>query len=255
MAAPRDTSIDYERLGHGYSGRRRPDPRIEAQIHAALGDARTVVNVGAGAGSYEPLDRHVIAVEPSATMRAQRPPGLAPAIEARAERMPLGDDSVDAGMATLTIHHWTDPEAGLRELRRVARGPVVILTFDIDVLAKFWLIDEYLPEVLEDDRGRFPSIERVSRALGSASVEPVPVPADCTDGFFEAYGSRPERYLDPSVRAAQSAWPRMGPGVEARCVAELRADLASGAWDAKHGWLRDLPTYDGGLRLIVSDGG
>jgi SAM-dependent methyltransferase len=158
----RDTSIDYERLGHGYSERRRPDPRIEAQIHAALKDTRTVVNVGAGAGSYEPLDHHVIAIEPSATMRAQRPPELAPAIDATAERLPLDDGSVDAGMAVLTLHHWIDPDAGLRELRRVARGPVVIVTFDIDVLAKFWLIDEYLPEVLADDRVGFPAIDRIS---------------------------------------------------------------------------------------------
>jgi SAM-dependent methyltransferase len=251
----RDTSIDYERLGHGYAERRRPDPRIAAQIHAALGDARTVVNVGAGAGSYEPLDRYVIAVEPSATMRAQRPSELAPAIDASAERLPLDNDSVDAGMAVLTLHHWTDPEAGLRELRRVVRGPVIVVTFDLHVLASFWLIDEYLPEVLEDDRERFPPIERVSRALGGATVEPVPVPADCTDGFFEAFYSRPECYLDPAVRAAHSAWPRMPPGVKERCVARLRDDLESGAWDARHGELRDLPTYDAGLRLIASHRG
>lgn len=251
----RDASIDYDTFGVGYAHHRRPDPRIAAAIHAALGDAGTVVNVGAGTGSYEPLDRHIIAIEPSATMRAQRPPALVPAIDARAESLPLDDDSVDAGMAILTVHHWSDPEAGLRELRRVVRGPVVVLSFDLELLAEFWLISDYLPEALADDRERFPTFDQIAAALGGGRIEPVTVPADCTDGFFEAYYSRPEKYLDPAVRAAQSVWPRLPPGVQERCVATLAADLESGSWDAKHGWLRDRPAYDGGLRLIVSDGG
>ncbi len=245
-------SIDYDRLGHGYSRVRRTDPRIAARIHAALGDARTVVNVGAGAGSYEPSGRYVLAIEPSRTMRAQRPEHLAPAIDARAESLPLDDDSVDAAMAIITLHHWDDPLTGLRELRRVARDRVVVLTFDLDQLSRYWLISDYLPEGLDDDRRRFPTIAETTAALGSADVELVPVPADCTDGFFEAYYARPEAFLDPDVRAAQSIWPRLPDGAEQRAIAALAADLASGAWDERHGQLRHEDRYDAALRLITA---
>jgi SAM-dependent methyltransferase len=248
-------SVDYDRLGHGYAQRRRADPRIAARIRAALGDARTVVNVGAGAGSYEPTDRQVIAVEPSAGMRAQRPAHLAPAIDARAEALPLDDGAVDAAMAIVTVHHWDDPVAGLRELRRVARGPVVVLTFDIEVFAGFWMVTDYVPEVLDDDRGRFQPIDEVAATLGRAEIEPVPIPFDCTDGFFEAHYGRPEAYLDADLRAAQSVWPRLPAGVERRTVDALAADLASGAWDSRHGRLRTQPEYEGGLRLVVSHSG
>jgi SAM-dependent methyltransferase len=245
----------YEQIGHGYATTRREDPRIAAAITAALGDARTIVNVGAGAGSYEPRDRHVLAVEPSDVMASQRPADRAPAIRATAGALPLRDGDVDAAMAILTVHHWDpDQERGVRELRRVARGPVAVLTFDLQLLADFWLIAEYLPEALDDDRERFPDFDRIASALGGATIASVPVPCDCTDGFFEAYYSRPEKYLDAAVRAAQSVWTRMPRGAEERCVSMLGADLESGAWDAKHGQLRDLATYDGGLRLIVSDG-
>jgi len=252
---PRRPGLDYEAHGDGYTGRRQTDARIAARVHRALGDARTVLNVGAGAGSYEPTDRHVIAIEPAATMRAQRPPGLVPAITARAEALPLDDDAVDAAMAMLTVHHWDDPLAGLRELRRVARGPVVILTFDAPALGRFWLMDDYAPELLEDERRRFPAIADIVAGLGGARVEAIPVPRDCRDGIGEAYYARPEAFLDPAVRGAQSVWPRLGPGVEERIVTELARDLASGAWDERHGHLRHRPEWDGAVRLVVSTPG
>jgi SAM-dependent methyltransferase len=249
-------SIDYDRLGHGYGERRRQDPRIATQIHGALRGARTVVNVGAGTGNYEPNDRYVIAIEPSATLRAQRPPHLAPAIRARAEALPLDDGAVDAVLAVLTVHHWDEPITGLREMRRVARRSVVVVTFDIDRLARFWLITNYLPEVLADDRERFPSIQEIVTTLGgSTGVHTIPIPQDCRDGFFEAFYNRPERYLDPEVRAGQSAWPRLRPGLEEQAIGRLADDLASGAWDKRHGQLRQQPAYDGGLRLILASAG
>jgi SAM-dependent methyltransferase len=182
--------VDYERHGRTYAAHRRADPRIAARIHAALGDARTVLNVGAGTGSYEPRDRWVLAVEPSATMRAQRPPDAAPAIDARAEALPLDDDALDAAMACVTIHHWQPPAAGLRELRRVARGPVVVFTFELDALPAWQR--RFLAPGIEQERPRFPAIEAVAEALGGRTrVERVPTPADCTDGFFEAFWNRP----------------------------------------------------------------
>ncbi|MEY2442725.1 MAG: hypothetical protein QOJ46_2151 [bacterium] len=246
--------VDYERHGRTYARHRRADPRIAARIHAALGDARSVVNVGAGAGSYEPHDRDVLAVEPSATMRAQRPPGAAPAIEARAEALPFDDGSFDAAMACITIHHWEPPERGLAELRRVARGPVAVLTFDLDALPA-WQRD-HLAEGLEIERPRFPAIAAVVAALGGrVRVERIPTPGDCVDGFFEAFWRRPEALLDPEVRASQSMWTLLAPGVERRIVARLAADLASGVWDADHGDLRSRETFDGSLRLVVSEPG
>jgi SAM-dependent methyltransferase len=255
MSSPAESghqSIDYERHGHGYARRRRPDPTIAARIHAALGDARTVVNVGAGSGSYEPEDRHVLAFEPSEVMRAERPRHLAPAISARAEDLPLDGQSVDAALAILTVHHWDNPAAGLRELRRVTRGPVVVVTFDVEALANYWMLADYLPEAVDDDRRRFPGVARIAELLGGARVESVPIPADCVDGFFEAYWARPEAYLDQAVRSAQSIWPRLPPGVEQRAIRSLEADLTSGAWDVRHGHLRSEPGYDGLLVLVIS---
>jgi SAM-dependent methyltransferase len=244
--------VDYEVHGRGYAQRRRADPRIAARIEAALGDARTVVNVGAGAGSYEPPDRWLLAVEPSAAMRAQRPPGAAPAIDARAEALPLDDDSVDAAMACVTIHHWQPRDAGLAELRRVARGPVVVFTFDLDHLPA-WQRD-FLREGIELERPRFGSIAEVAAALGGRTrVETIPTPADCTDGFFEAFWNRPEALLDPEVRASQSVWALLGPGVEERIVSRLATALETGAWDAEHGHLRGQKSFDGSLRLVVSE--
>lgn len=199
MAATPAGDVDYERHGHGYATRRRTDPRVAAHVHAALGPARTVVNVGAGAGSYEPCDRHVVAVEPSAAMRAQRPRHLAPALDATAERLPFDDDSFDAAMAAITVHQWADAERGLRELRRVSRGPVVVLTFDGDALGLFWLA-EYAPDLIAAERRRLPPIDTIASLIGTtADVVPVPIPIDCADGFAEAYYARPERLLDPRV--------------------------------------------------------
>jgi SAM-dependent methyltransferase len=244
--------VDYDEHGRTYTRTRRPDPRIAARIDAALGDSRTVVNVGAGAGSYEPEGRWVLAVEPSATMRSQRPPGAVPAIAASAEALPLDDDSVDAAMASLTIHHWSSLETGLAEMRRVARGPVVVFTLDLDVRSAWYA--EYFAEGIEIERPTFPSIEKVAGALGGdVRVESVPTPADCVDGFFEAFWNRPEQLLDPEVRASQSFWAVAGAEAEKRMIDRLASDLESGAWDVKHGHLRELTEFDGGLRLVISE--
>ena len=242
---------DYDVHGGGYAAVRQPDVRIARSIEVALASARTVVNVGAGTGSYEPSDRYVLAVEPSRVMRAQRPATSPPAIDARAEALPLDDDSVDAAMAILTVHHWEDPVAGLRELRRVARDRVVVLTVDPDALARTWLA-EYLPELprLERELGAAPG--DILRTLGGGNVRTVPIPADCSDGFLMAYMARPEAYLDPSIRRAQSGWGRLEPRVVARLVAQLAADLASGEWDRRHGALRTEASYDAGLRLVIA---
>ncbi|MBB4919763.1 methyltransferase domain-containing protein [Streptosporangium saharense] len=243
--------FDYERHGHGYAGRRRTDPRIASHVHAALGQARTVVNVGAGAGSYEPPDRHVVAVEPSAAMRAQRPRHLAPAVDAAAERLPFDDDAFDAAMATVTVHQWGDLERGLGELRRVSAGPVVVLTFDRDALDLIWLA-EYVPEFVAVERRRFPPIDLIASHVGTrVEVLPVAIPVDCVDGFIEAYYARPECFLDPGVRASQSAWGFVDDAVEARAVERLRHDLDSGAWDERFGHLREQPEFSGSLRLVV----
>jgi SAM-dependent methyltransferase len=244
--------VDYDRTGAGYGAQRRADPALAERIRAALGPARTVLNVGAGAGSYEPADRYVLAVEPSATMRAQRPPGAGVAIEAFAEALPLDDGSVDAAMAVATVHQWRDPAKGLAELRRVARGPVVVAAFDGPALSNWWLND-YAPELIAAEQRRYPGIEAVAEDLGGdVTVEVVPIPIDCVDGFTEAFYARPERLLDPAVRRAQSSWGFVGAEVEPRFVAQLTADLASGAWDDRYGRWRTMPTYSGSRRLIVS---
>lgn len=244
--------VDYEQHGRTYASHRRPDPRIAARIHAALGEARTVVNVGAGTGSYEPDDRWVLAVEPSATMRAQRPPTAVPALAARAEALPFDENSFDAAMACVTIHHWEPPEAGLAELRRVARGPVVVFTFDLEHLPD-WQHD-YLAPGLARERPRFPPLEQIAEVLGGKTrIARINTPADCQDGFFEAFWNRPEALLDPAVRGAQSMWALLEPGVEDAIVARLAADLESGEWDARYGHLRGLDKLDGSLRLVISE--
>jgi SAM-dependent methyltransferase len=244
--------VDYERHGRTYAQHRRADSRIAARIHGALGDARTVLNVGAGGGSYEPRDRWVLAVEPSATMRAQRPADAAPALAARAEALPFDDDAFDAAMACVTIHHWESPGEGLAELRRVSRGPVVVFTFELHALPAWQ--HEYLREGVAEELPRFPALEDVAGALGGRTrVERIPTPGDCVDGFFEAFWRRPEGLLDPAVRSAQSVWALLGPDVEERIVQRLHAALDSGAWDAAHGHLREQDSFDGALRLVISE--
>lgn len=253
--AARAGDFDYEAHGAGYAVQRRTDPRIAALVHAALGPARTVLNVGAGAGSYEPEDRHVVAVEPSAAMRAQRPPTAAPAVDAAAENLPFDDDTFDAAMAMVTIHQWSDVEQGLRELRRVSRGPVVVLTVDAPALHRFWLAD-YFPEVIALDQTRFPAIDRVVGVLASGGaevrVDVVPVPADCVDGFGEAFYARPEAFLSAQVRAATSGFGLTDPAAVQRGLVRLEDDLTSGAWDEAYGHLRGLREYDGAMRLLTA---
>ncbi|MDB5393501.1 MAG: hypothetical protein JWM91_1007 [Rhodospirillales bacterium] len=242
---------NYGVIGAGYAHYRRPDPHIAEFIGRALGDARTVLNVGAGAGSYEPTDRAVTAVEPSAAMRAQRPVHLPTAIDAVAGSLPFEDGCFDAATATFTVHQWPDLAAGLAEMRRVTRGPVLILTCDRDALDRFWL-DDYAPEVTAVEASRYPPIETIAKALGCATeVLSVPIPLDCTDGFGEAYYGRPERLLEPGARLACSAWSFVDPSVTARFVSGLTQDLESGTWDAKHGHLRTKSYFDGSLKLIV----
>ena len=243
----------YDRMGVQYAEVRRADPRIEAAIHAALGDARSVLNVGAGAGSYEPADREVIAVEPSPVMIAQRPPDAAPAIEAVVEDLPLADDSVDAVMGVFTLQHWSDLDRGLAEVARVGRSRAVFVTLDIEVTATMWLGAEYLPEMIESDRSDFPSLARLAAALPGLEVETLPVPSDCADGFCVALWSRPEAHLDPRVRQASSTWHRLEPAVVERALGELAADLESGEWDRRHGHLRELDELDIGLRLVHAE--
>jgi SAM-dependent methyltransferase len=242
----------YDSIGTTYAATRRTEPQIAAQVWAALGDARTVLNVGAGTGSYEPPDRDITAVEPSAVMRAQRPAGAARCMAATAESLPFQDQSFDAAMACATVHHWPDPIAGLREMRRVARRVVVFThdTTDTGWLRRFWLTRDYLPEVaaLVADR---PSLNELACAIG-AQMEPVLIPWDCADGFFEAYWRRPEAYLDDRVRRGVSVWARVGPEPEQRAVHSLRDDLLSGRWAARNCDLLALDAAELGLRLLVT---
>jgi SAM-dependent methyltransferase len=246
----------YDQIGLGYTKVRQPDPRIAARVEAALGDARTIVNVGAGAGSYEPAGREVTAVEPSEVMIAQRPPGSAPAIQAVAEELPFEDDSFDAAMAMITAHHWPDAPAGIREMMRVARGRVVMLSFDPELLRGLWLVTEYFPRAVEIHAYAMLPIEvqtAMFEGAASVSVEAIPVPRNCTDSFFCALWDRPEMHLDPEVRQGSSVWHAMGDEEVEAGVAALRADLESGRWDERHGELRETSELDVGLRLIVAE--
>lgn len=243
---------DYSTLAVDYANVRRPDPRIGAQLLAALGDARKVINVGAGTGSYEPTDRHVVAVEPSAEMRAKRDPALPPAIDGVADALPFDDDAFEAALAVFTLHHWPDLEAGLAEMRRVTSGPVVIMTADPEALADLWLAD-YASEFHATERRRYPSPERIAAGLGGADLEarPLRIPLDCTDGFADAFYGRPEAMLEPAVRNAQSAWSFVDAEAQSRFVTSLAADLESGAWDERHAHLRIQPEFVGSIRVLV----
>lgn len=242
-------TASYDTIGIDYARLRRPDPRIAARIEAALGDARTVLNVGAGTGSYEPADRAVTALEPSLEMIRQRPKDAAPAVQGTAEALPFPDQSFDAAMAILTVHHWTDLRRGLAELRRVARGPVVILTYD-PAFRGFWLADDYLPALTALDEAKMPPLDLYGEVLGAVRIEQVPIPHDCWDGFLCAYWRRPAAYLDPQVRVAMSSFHMIG-DVAAQ-LARLEADLANGNWHARHGPLLAREELDLGYRLVVA---
>jgi len=243
---------NYGRIGAGYARFRQPDPRIAAAIRAKLAGAASVLNVGAGTGSYEPHDLKVTAVEPSATMRAQRLPNLSRAVDARAEALPFADNSFDAAMALVTVHQWSDLRSGLKELRRVTRGQVLVMTSDPDALQRFWL-RRYAPEVISVEAGRMPPLTRILEDLGGrGEVIDIPIPFDCRDGFNEAYYGRPECLLEPAARLACSSWSFIDGVAAARFEAALGTDLASGAWDAEWGPLRTAPEFDGSLRLVIS---
>ncbi len=241
----------YDTIGRTYAQTRRTDPRIARAIWKALGDARSVVNVGAGTGSYEPVDRRVVAVEPSRTMIRQRNVTAAPVVQAWAEALPFADGAFDASLAVLTVHHWSNVARGLPEMQRVARRQVVFM-FNHVTSNEFWLVAEYFPEVRDLETESPPAPETVAAMLGGARVEPVPVPADCVDGFGGCFWNRPERYLDSAVQDGMSSFAQLDPAVRARGTERLRADLASGAWDARHGELRARPEFDLGYRLVVA---
>jgi SAM-dependent methyltransferase len=242
----------YDRIGVGYRGIRRTDPVLASRIWAALGDARTVLNVGAGTGSYEPPDRWVLAVEPSGVMIAQRPPDAAPVIQAPVERLPLADRTVDAAMAILTVHHWESVEAGLRELLRVVRDRVVLVTMDVGTLGELWIVRDYLPELLGQHASRFPAIDRLRDLLPNAHVEVLPVPRECDDGFMVAFWARPHAYFDPASRAASSTWHDLPAAAVDRALTQLREHLDTGEWQRRYGSLLARTELDVGLRLITA---
>jgi len=242
----------YDSIGRSYTQTRRTEPRFAARILAALGDARRVCNVGAGTGSYEPADREVVAVEPSTTMIRQRPPLAAPVVRAYAEALPFADATFDAALAIFTVHHWADPTRGLRELGRVAPRQV-ILSFDPDFDRDFWLVTDYFPEIAAlDAESGAQATPFVGTVLPVRRVEALPVPADCVDGFAACFWNRPEAYVQPDVQAGISCLARLAPDALARGTERLRADLESGAWDARYGHLRTLAELDVGYRLIVA---
>ena len=241
----------YNSIGNQYAANRIPDPRIAKRIWAALGDARTVCNIGAGTGSYEPTDRSVTAVEPSELMISQRR-YQANVVQASAESLPFEDQQFDAAMTVLSIHHWNDATAGLHEMKRISNRQV-ILTFDPSMNASFWLIRDYLPEAIDFDNSRAPSIESIVAQLGGATVEPVPIPWDCTDGFQAAYWRRPEYYLNPDVRLSISTFAQLPSEVVEPALERLRLDLESGIWHQRYRDSLSLDEADFGYRLIIRD--
>lgn len=244
-------AFNYDKSGQAYSTIRQTDPRIAAFVYEALGNAKTVLNVGAGSGSYEPTDRYVLALEPSHVMRSQRK-NKVPAVIGKADALPFDDNSFDAVMAMITLHHWPDVAKGVRELRRVAKDQVVILTCDPDALPSFWSGD-YFPELAETERTRFPKIETLTAVLGgNCEVKKLPVALDCVDGFIEAFYGRPEALLEKGVRQGQSSWGFLKEGMEEVLVKRLSDDLLAGAWDKKYGAYRSMPFMTGSLTLITA---
>jgi SAM-dependent methyltransferase len=242
----------YDEIGGTYALTRRPDPRIERRLADALGDARSVVNVGAGAGAYEPRDREVVAVEPSAVMLAQRAPGSAPAVQAPAEALPFPDGSFDAALAVLTMHHWQDWRRGVAELRRVTRTRIAMLTFDPARIRDYWLVRDYLPQIAVQDEARFPPLATVAEALGGAEIVPVPIAHDCTDGFLCAWWRRPLAYLEEEVRANISSFATIAPVALAEALQRLERDVADGAWARRNADLIEGDEADFGYRLLVA---
>lgn len=239
----------YDRLGKGYAAKRVSDPSIEKAIQEALGGAQTILNIGAGTGSYEPASRNVVAIEPSETMIGQRPPRAAPAIIGQAESLPFADKQFDAAMAILTIHHWDSPLDGLTEMQRVTRDRIVIMTFDPEFRG-FWL-EKYLPELQSLGRKGFPRMDEFKKILGKVEVRPLAIPAQCTDGFMCAYWRRPEAYLDTSVRNSISAFSGLS-GVE-KGLKALESDIADGTWEKENSAILAKASLDLGYRLLVSD--
>jgi SAM-dependent methyltransferase len=245
----------YDHIGRDYAGYRKPDPRIARAIRDALGDAGSVLNVGAGAGSYEPRDCRVVAVEPSLEMIRQRAHDAAPAVQGTAESLPFADGSFDAALAILTLHHWVDRAAGLRELQRVARERVVLLVFDPDFTgyADFWLVRDYFPEIPAYDRTIAPTLAELETLLGPVELRPVPIPHDCSDGFCGAYWRRPASYLDPGARAAISSF-RVVPDVRP-ALERLQGDIDSGRWATRNAALLGSNELDLGYRLVIARAG
>jgi SAM-dependent methyltransferase len=248
-----DPAFNYDKYGQKYAGQRQTDPEIATYVNNALGDAKTVLNVGAGAGSYETNDRYFVAVEPSIAMRSQRViNGKVPAINGKADALPFDDNAFDSSMAMVTVHHWPDMKKGLQELRRVTRNEVLIMTFDPDALDNFWNA-EYFPELIDIERQRYPTIDFIVGALGGKSeVIKIPIPLNCVDGFQEAYYGRPEAFLSTEVRMSQSAWGFLSAEDQERIVQRLADELQSGEWDRKFGHFRTQPHFTCALRLIVA---
>jgi SAM-dependent methyltransferase len=250
------TEAAYDRIGVDYGKARQTDPRIAAKIDEALGDARSVLNVGAGTGSYEPAGREVTAVEPSAEMISQRPPGTVPAIQASAEALPFEDDSFDAAMAIVSDHHWKDRPAGLREMTRVARDRVLLLNADPSLTLEFWLTRDYLPGfadlVPEQYRQQGHWRAELESLLGKIEVQPVPIPHDCLDGFYQAYWRRPSAYCDERVRRGTSVFHRLPEDEVADAMERLQRDLDDGTWHERNAGLLGLSELDLGLRLVTA---
>jgi SAM-dependent methyltransferase len=242
----------YDSIGRVYRLYRQPDPRIAGQIMGALGEAVTILDVGAGTGSYEPKDRQVVAAEPSRVMISQRPQGSAPVVRSVAERLPFASGSFDAVLAIFTVHHWDSPRIGLQELARVARR-IVILHYDQEIHGRFWLFEDYLPEANSLYAARTLDPSQVADEIGASRTETIPVPADCIDGFNWAYWRRPERYLDPDARACISSIALLHTDLVAERMEKLRSDLSDGTWRRRHGHLMALDTVDAGLRLVIRD--
>src|ERR1700674_922237 len=240
----------YDAIGCSYSTRRQPDPRLAARLDALIGCDSTVLNVGAGTGSYEPVRSGVVAVEPSAVMLGQRPPSAAPAVRAVAEAPPFQDQAFDVVLAVLTVHHWNDQRRGLEECARVAQDRVVILTWDPGAEG-FWLVRDYFPEILAIDQQIFPSMELLSAVFGPIDVQPLPIPGDCVDGFLGAYWQRPEAYLDEEVRAGISTFGRLK-SIDTQ-LERLERDLTSGNWERRNGELRHCQDLDVGYRLVIAE--